>query len=364
MSLLKNIFSKKAPPIKSYEEFWNWFRKHEKTFFNAVQKHKNVEKDFFDKMSPKLGELKDGFFYLTGMYDDHTAELVLTADGNVKNIVFVEELIEAAPHIDGWRFTALKPALDIQDVGIEMGGHQFNNENLSFYSNDDSNYPDEIDITIVHNDLDEGNRDTIINGTYIFLDNFLGELKFVTTIDNSTVVGKNEAEKELVPIEKLKGFLIWREKEFVERHENINRSTADDNYSILEAELQSGKPLIAAINTDLLSWDNKASHPWILHLEIKYDGEDNNGFPDKMTYELLDEIEDRLVTELKDVDGYLNIGRQTADSIREIYFACKDFRKPSKIAYNLCDDYQTRIKIDYDIYIDKYWRTFNRFNRH
>ncbi|MBA4057685.1 MAG: DUF695 domain-containing protein, partial [Marivirga sp.] len=294
MSLLKNIFSKKDPPIKSYSDFWEWFRKYEKTFYHVVEKQKNVEKDFFDKLSPKLGELKDGFFYLTGMYDDHTAELVLTADGNVKNIVFVEELVAAAPEIPGWRFTALKPALDIKDVGIEMGGYQFNNEKLSFYSNDFPEYPDEIDITVVHKDLDEGNRDTIINGTYIFLDNFLGELNFVTTIDNSTVIGKDEIQKELVPIEKLKDFLIWRRKEFVEKHENINHSTDNDNCSILEAELQNGKPLIAAINTDLLNWDNKASHPWILSIEIKYEDENNNGMPDKLTYELLDEIEDRL----------------------------------------------------------------------
>ena len=39
----------------------------------------------------------------------------------------------------------------------------------------------------------------------------------------------------------------------------------------------------------------------------------------------------KIVEELKDFEGYLNIGRQTADSVREIYFACKEFRKPSKV---------------------------------
>jgi hypothetical protein len=53
-------------------------------------------------------------FFLTGMYNDDTVELVLTADGAVKNIVFVEELVNSAPKIEGWKFTALKPALDKQ----------------------------------------------------------------------------------------------------------------------------------------------------------------------------------------------------------------------------------------------------------
>ena len=52
---------------------------------------------------------------------------------------------------------------------------------------------------------------------FIFLDNFLGELNFVTTIDHVSVIGKKDAEKELVPIGKLKDFLMWREKEFLSR---------------------------------------------------------------------------------------------------------------------------------------------------
>jgi hypothetical protein len=53
------------------------------------------------------------------MYDENTVELVLTADGNTKNIVFVEELVEQAPRIEGWKFTALKPALQIEDVQLQ-----------------------------------------------------------------------------------------------------------------------------------------------------------------------------------------------------------------------------------------------------
>ena len=107
MSFFKKIFGKRDEPIKSYNDFWAWFQKKEKGFFTVVKQSNNVEKDFFDKLSPKLEELKDGFFYLTGMYDDNTAELIITAEGTVKNIVFVEELINSAPKIEGWKFTAL-----------------------------------------------------------------------------------------------------------------------------------------------------------------------------------------------------------------------------------------------------------------
>jgi Family of unknown function (DUF695) len=364
MNYLKNLIKKRNEPIKSYGEFWIWFQKNEKNFYNVVKEQGDIEKDFFDKLSPKLKELKDGFFYLTGMFDDNTVELVLTADGAIKNIGFVEELVNTAPKIDGWLFTALKPALNIKDVNIEMAGYKFNDKNISFYANDDSNFPDEINVTIVHNDLNKSNKSnksTVTNGTYIFLDNLLGELNFAITIDELDVIGKGEAAKELVPIEKLKDFLIWRQKEFIEKYEGIKYNTENDNYSMLKAELESGNTLFAVINTDLLQWDSKASHPWVLSIEIKYDGDGNNGMPDNDTFKLLDKIEDEISEELKDFDGYLNIGRQTTNNVREIYFACKDFRKPSKVLYNKIQKYSTEIDLDYSIYKDKYWQSFNRF---
>ncbi len=362
MSFLKNIFKTKDEPIHSYEDFWNWFTRNAKTFRKVVKGQGNVEKDFFDKLSPKLKELKDGFWYLTGMYDDDTAELVITADGTIKNIVFVEELVLAAPKIEGWKFTALKPALDIKDVSIEMSGYKFNDKNLYFYASEHSDYPDEIDITIVHENYSEENKSTITNGIYIFLDNYLGELDFAITIDNLKVVGRDELEKELIPIEKLKDYLKWRQKEFIEKYEGVRHDTENDEYSILEAELKSGNALIAVVNTELLQWDAKASHPWILSVEVPYDGSNNNGMPEEETYKLLDELEDNISAELKDFEGYLNIGRQTAKNVREIYFACRDFRKPSKILNKLEQDYAGHFEITYDIYKDKYWQSFNRFN--
>lgn len=362
MSFLKSIFKTKNEPIQSYDDFWKWFEKNAKTFYKVVKEQGNVEKDFFEKLSPKLNELKDGFWYLTGMYNDNTAELVITADGTIKNIVFVEELIEAAPKIDDWKFTALKPALNIKDVYIEMADLKFNDENLHFYSNDHFDYPDEIDITIVHNDCNEENRATITNGVYIFLDNYLGELDFIVNIDNLKVVGRNEAEKELIVIEKLKDYLKWRQKEFIEKYEGARHDTEKDQYSILEAELESGNTLVAVVNTDLLQWDSKASHPWILSVEVPYDGSNNNGMPEEDTYKLLQEIEEQIMTELKDFEGYLNIGRQTAKNLREIYFACRDFRKPAIVLLKVQKKYAGQIEISYDICKDKYWQSFNRFS--
>jgi len=362
MSFLKSLFGKKeAEPVTlSYADFWDWFSKNEKEFFKTVSGRENIEKDFFAKIGPKLGEIQSGFYFVTGMSDAQTVELILTPDGVIKNIFAIEELVSAAPKLDGWKFTALKPATNSKDFGIEMEGLKFNFENLSFFPVTSADFPDKIDLTIVYDYFTEENRRVITNAIYIFLDNFLGELDSVTIIDYLTVTGKETIREELIPIEKLKDYLIWREKEFVEKYEGLRHSTENDNYAALEATLQDGSPLIAIINTDVLGWDKKASHPWILTVDIPFNG-GNNGMPDSATYELLNQIEDELIAELKDADGYLNIGRQTAESKREIYFACKEFRKPPKVLNKIIDKYNAAIQISYDIYKDKYWQSFSHF---
>ena len=357
MSFLSKILGKKESPITSYNDFWDWFLKHEKEFFKVVQNGENIDQSFFKKLSPKLDEIHDEIYFLAGMFDEHTAELILTPDGAIRNIFLVEELVDSAPEINGWKFTALKPATNIEDFSIDYDGTEFSTENLKFYPNIHKDYPDEIDLTIVYDDFDEDKKGIQTNGIYIFLDNFLGELHSITLIDSLKVVGKKDISEELIPIEKLKDYLIWREKEFVEKYEGVRHNTENDNYSSLEAKTKDGDIVLAIVNSDILYWDKKASHPWVLSIEIPFDGSNNNGMPDDKTYQLLNDIEDEIMLDLKDLDGYLNVGRETSRGKREIHFACKDFRKPPKVLNAIIKKY-SQFEISYEIYKDKYWQSF------
>ena len=347
----------------SYQEFWTWFSSNEEDFFKAVKDYEKIEENFLDLILPKLKELNENFFILVGMSEDSTAELIITVDGNIKDIVYAEELLEAAPILENWKFTALKPESDIKDVNIKMGEYSFSKENIYFYSNEDEDYPDEIDLIFVHEDLNDQNENEVINGTYLFIDNYLGELNFVTQIDNFSISSKDDAEKELIPIEKLKDFLSWREREFTEKYEGATIKTTEDSYSLLEGTLENGFPMLATVNVDLLQWDKKSSHSWISVLRINYHGDEDNGFPDDKDYDLFNTIEDDIMIELKNDKGKLNLGRETADNVREIYFVSKDFRKISKVLAETVDKYPD-YEMTFEIYKDKYWQSFERYGIH
>ena len=362
MSFLKKLFGpKEKPVVTDYASFWNWFSQNAGSFYDIVKGHNDVEEKFLNKVIPALKQIDESFFCLAGMFDDNTAEMVITTDGVIKSIVFAEEIVAAAPARQGWKFTALKPPLGFE-MSINMDGYEFNNENLSFINNNLSEYPDEIDITLVHNDYNEENKNIIGNGSLIYLDNALGELNTVLLIDNVSISGIPPEKKELIPISKLNEFLIWREKEFVEKHKAARYNTENDEYSALEAQDENGLPVLAIIDKALLDWDAKPSHPWMITIAITYDGKNTNGMPSADVYELMSQFEEELMKMLPDADGYLNLGRETYNSKRTTYFACKEFRQASKKTHALITNYKQKLNIEYDIYKDKYWRTMNRYS--
>ncbi|MDQ0067946.1 DUF695 domain-containing protein [Chryseobacterium lathyri] len=363
MGIFDKILSKKQPEkeTKTYKDFWDWFLTKEKFFFEIVKGREHIEEQFFDIISPELTKINDGYYFLSGMCDEDTAELIITVEGDVKKIIFAEELIAAAPKIDHWKFTALKPETDIENIGLKMGSLEFTKNNIYFYSNDIKGYPDEIDLVFVYENLDEENRESATTGICIFLDNFLGELNFATQIDTFSIISKSEAEQELVPIEKLKEFLLWREREFTEKYKDLEVLESEDQFSLLEATLENGMPLMATVNASLLKYDAKASYPWISVLKIFYDGKNNNGFPEEADYNTMNAIEDYAIEHLSSKDGHLYIGRETADNSKSIYFASKDFRRSSKVFDQIIKE-NPQYKISLEIYKDKYWQSFEHYN--
>jgi len=362
MGIFDKILGKKGQEkeIRTYNDFWDWFLTKEKTFFEVVKNREHIEDQFFDVMAPELSKINEGYYFLSGMSDDHTAELIITVEGDIKKIIFAEELVTVAPKMDRWKITALKPETNIENVGIRMNDCEFTKDNIYFYSNEIDGYPDEIDLAFVYSDLNEANRSSATTGICIFLDNFLGELNFATQIDTFSVIGKNEAEKELIPIEKLKEFLLWREREFTEKYKDM-KLESEDQFSLLEATLENGMPLMATVNTSLLKYNAKASYPWISVLKISYDGSRNDGFPEEKDYNTMNTIEDYAAEVLAPESGHLYIGRETADSCKSIYFASKDFRQPSKVFDQIIKE-NPQYKISLEIYKDKYWQSFEYYN--
>ncbi|MGN6510494.1 MAG: DUF695 domain-containing protein [Chitinophaga sp.] len=359
MSFINRLFGRKHnTDTATHATFWKWFARHDREFYKVLSKGTDIDGRFMDKVIPRLHQLNEHFYCLAGKYDERNVEMVVSAEGDIKSFVFVEDLIAAAPALPGWKFTALKPGLGFAEIRIGMNGYEFSSGNISFYSNENAEYPDEIDITFVHTGYTEENQKEIGNGIMIFLENALGELDTATLIDNIQFGGANG--HELIPLEKLEDFLRWREKEFVEKYKGTRSNSDNDLYSIVEGRNSYNMPMIACINSELLEWDAKPSHPWMLVVEHAFDA-DGNGMPAADMHELLGDFEDGLLASLHEKKGHLYLGHSTENGSRFIYIACREFREISRQTAAYLKNYLLAHDVQYRIYKDKYWMTMEKF---
>lgn len=348
---------KEAFVIKDYHDFWVWFENNQHDLYRALKS--GDPNDFVNMVCEKLDELRPGYYCLAGMMDDITAEFIITADGVIKNFVFVEELVNLAPYLNNWKFTAHKPPHKLEDCNINYEGILINLENLHFVYDENGVYPDEINISVVHDDYRPEDHKKFVSGIFIFLDLLLGEVNFEESIDNLEIVEKHAARKHLIPISKLPEFLIWRQKELIEKYDAEIYNNESGKYTYFESSIENGPISLASINTDVLKWNGKASHSWILKVDIHFKG-DNNKLPTPAESENINKVEDILFDCLTWKSGYLHIGHITEDNKRTIFFACREYRNSSKIVDRIVGGNNT-FKIDYAFYRDKYWRTFKVF---
>jgi valyl-tRNA synthetase len=160
---------------------------------------------------------------------------------------------------------------------------------------------------------------------------------------------------------------IWNAFKLVKGWEVSDEIKQPESSSIAidwyEAKLENGDAILATINSELLQWDSKASHPWVSIVTIYYDGSQYNGMPSKEDYTFIDTIEDELNALLHPAQGDLNIGRETGQDQRQLFFASKDYRNISKALDHIVQQYQDKFEIELAIYKDKYWQSYAQYIR-
>lgn len=162
-------------------------------------------------------------------------------------------------------------------------------------------------------------------------------------------------------IDNLEDLLDSKIQNYQIKYAGVRRCSKNDRYATYTNNTIRDYPSFAKMNTDLLQWEDKESHPWIAIININYSKKSINGMPDDSINNQLEEIETALLNELTDTEGYQHIGRSTINGIRSISMACHEYRKPSKVYYNIQNMYSNQFQISYVIYKDMYWETFSQF---
>jgi len=192
------------------EQFWNWFKDNNKayTFLDSVD---NVVKDkLLDEFEEKLHAYCDKLFFEMGGLPDEDQELIITAEGNSDYFDKVEELINVAPQIDRWQFTALKPAIP-GHFKSTWGNIQLDTNDLWFLPlNSKKPQGIAIRIYIKNHDLIKDDKH-LTQLVWKMLDTILGEKSMAYDInyfDTDLQPDDPEAE-DMYPILELPDYIRW-----------------------------------------------------------------------------------------------------------------------------------------------------------
>src|SRR5690242_18357362 len=88
-------------------EYWRLFTE----LSSQLAQLTSAEDPIYDRLLEKLHRIDPGLFIELSAESDHHRELVITADGNSELFALADQVVDAAPRLDGWTILALKPRL-------------------------------------------------------------------------------------------------------------------------------------------------------------------------------------------------------------------------------------------------------------
>jgi hypothetical protein len=348
MISLKHIFHRASSEQPSL--FWRWFVQHESRY--RLQQWSS--RDFLDAAMVQLRYYDPWIKVMLGPEKDGCLELIVTADGDLAFFARVFELVKAAPTLEGWSIVALKQAIGMEKISIEINEWVFNSDTMQFYAEEDERFPDEVSLVLTHGGYSTQHDDLFQTGGMLYLESALGELDAVVTIDRYRVGPDRPDRTPLISLAKLPDYLLWREKEVSGKYEEPPPDLPHEKWRIVEAEDAGGMPMLAAFNKAYSDWPFRPCYPWLVVIEIHFRGR-KDGLPDPHQWIDLQQIEDEMMV-LLSAQQVLLLGHKTYNKARIIYTYARDYLAASVLLH----DYRRRSNRPYEFafYItrDKYWQ--------
>lgn len=173
----KNMFGlfKKGDKI---ENFWTWFAENEKTYRNF---HDNPDK-YLNELLSNAKKISDGLAIELEPPKDGVINMTISADGVIDLFPVVQQIVEKAPKISGWKFYAFRQRMPVDKVKgmvLKAQNHELNPDKMKFTPIVTG---DTLGIIIYADDITEDNYNQVAYGGLMLVDNILGEYDCVTKV--------------------------------------------------------------------------------------------------------------------------------------------------------------------------------------
>jgi hypothetical protein len=200
------IFARSSPESK----FWDWFAKNEGRFRSIDPSEEEELLDLFESHLHKYdAELT---FEISGLMEDGTNELIISAEGFCSHFPKVEALVSASPAFPNWKIMAFKPAQGF-DFTYEADDLTLDPGQLWFLPLRSKSTPEVLGLRVGVPGLDEHDVACVENAVWIILDTGLGEKVCAERIKHLEVVTLPEHAKDggYIGLPEISEYLAWRD---------------------------------------------------------------------------------------------------------------------------------------------------------
>lgn len=301
-------------------EFWNWFSRNNHKYLFLGEIGDDEKNRMLDELLAHLHRYCEHLFFEIGGHpkDDHV-DLIITAEGIAEHFDKVEELVDAAPVIKGWRFLKFRQPHG-PGFRANYGGKVFDPDQIIFIPLYNEEIPEAIAIRVCYPDFTEEEKSVFINGTYITLDSLIGEKSVVQDVDYFDVVRTPEdiSEDDYPRLSSI-GQYIKERKHY---------KYPGEKFDVVEQTDKDGYLTFVTVNFAYRDFRYKDSFPWFMKITMKVNAYNENGHPEEEEAEVLNSFEDFLDATIKEHGIAHYIGRTTLYKKREILYYVDD---PGKI---------------------------------
>jgi len=195
-------------------DFWNWFKINNTRFLvlNDPDLSYEAKEDLLDELLDQLQEYCDALYFELGGEHGQEQELIITADGDTEYFHKVEELIEGAPAIPNWTFTAFMQPGEL-DYTSNFEDVELRPLEIYFLPLDNKNNPKSIGLRVCLPNYEQVKESNWLKAAvYKVLDHVLGEKVFALDIDYIEIkaLPDKPEERGMMELADLPRFIKWK----------------------------------------------------------------------------------------------------------------------------------------------------------
>lgn len=193
---------------KRIEAFWDWFGDNHKRFRKMDESNRD---ELLDEIMQELHVIDENLFFEVSLPQDGICDFVITAEGRRNLFALVDDVIDAAPPLKGWTFTALRPALGFE-FAIDFESLHLDPKELWFAPLTGGKNDEQFGMQIGIPKLKKRDEQAALNASTIILDTGLGERRSTEEIDHVEVVPlPSDPDAEgFIQLTELPEYLDWR----------------------------------------------------------------------------------------------------------------------------------------------------------